>query len=111
MEDYEVRMAGNGQEALDLLGSLKDSELPDVILLDYSMPVMDGKHFNSAKLHIPRLAKIPVVLMSAGGNINRILQNLEADAYLDKPLDLNQMLRVVFNSIHRALDSRSCFMV
>ncbi len=110
MEGYEVRIAKNGQEAFDLLGSLKDSELPDIIMLDYSMPIMDGKHFSLAKATIPRLAQIPVVLMTASGEINRIFRSMDAAAYLDKPLDLDQMMKVVFNFVHRANDSRGCFL-
>lgn len=110
LEGYEVRMAKNGQEAFDILGSLTDSELPDIIMLDYSMPVMDGKHFTLAKNTIPRLARIPVVLMTASGEISRIFKTMNADAYLDKPLDLDQMLKVVFNFVHRANDSRGCFL-
>ena len=41
-EGYEIIEAANGQEALDIL--VKDSA-PDLILLDYNMPVIDGPEF------------------------------------------------------------------
>src|SRR4051794_21638581 len=48
-EGYEVRWATNGEEALRVL----DVWLPDVIVLDLMMPVMDGPSFRVAQRHLP----------------------------------------------------------
>jgi CheY-like chemotaxis protein len=59
---HSVRVAGHGQDALDLLA--KDFR-PQIILLDIAMPVMDGITFLGRKLRIPALQSIPVVVISA----------------------------------------------
>ena len=58
-EGYQVATAAHGGEALDLLGV---DDLPDVILLDLRMPVMDGWTFRDAQRRDSRLASIPVVV-------------------------------------------------
>ena len=55
--------ARDGAEALDLLS--RATELPCLILLDLMMPVMDGASFREAQRKDPRLASIPVVVLSA----------------------------------------------
>jgi CheY-like chemotaxis protein len=54
----------NGHEALERLHS---GELPDLILLDLMMPVMDGWQFRQEQVRDPALAKIPVIAITAGG--------------------------------------------
>src|SRR5436190_2010961 len=69
IEDYEIETAENGQVGINYL---RDAEtLPDLILLDLVMPVMDGYAFSREKLADPRLAKIPVILMSANWTADR----------------------------------------
>ena len=64
-EGYDVRTAENGRQALDLLASWR----PAVILLDLMMPVMDGWTFLAAQQADPILASIPVIVMSASGDL------------------------------------------
>ena len=110
MEDYSVLTASNGREAMDILKSLPDAHLPNLILRDYMMPILNGDGFNTERLTIPRLSSIPVVLMTASGNIHTIMNNLDVDAYIDKPMDINQMLRIAFNFIHRRETARTSFL-
>jgi len=63
-EGLAVATAQNGLEALQLL---RNGLRPSVILLDLMMPVMDGASFREAQRRDPRLAAIPVVVLSAGG--------------------------------------------
>jgi PAS domain S-box-containing protein len=56
----EIRTAANGREALDVLQSF----LPDLILLDLVMPVMDGTSFLNALRAEPRFASVAVVVIS-----------------------------------------------
>jgi two-component system, chemotaxis family, chemotaxis protein CheY len=67
LEDWglEARGAVHGRQALDLLGSAPDDQLPGVVVLDLMMPVMDGATFIESIRADPRLAKIPVVVISA----------------------------------------------
>lgn len=110
MEDYDVLLAQNGQEAIKELEALEDKDLPQLILLDYNMPVMDGNLFNSIKLQTPRIAKIPVVLITACGDMVPVMNKVAADAYVEKPIELNQLLSLVFNFIHRREASRYSFL-
>ncbi|MEO9077295.1 MAG: response regulator [Gelidibacter sp.] len=57
----------NGKEAFDdLLPKLKlDTDLPDVILLDLNMPIMDGWQFLDELIKIPNLKRIPIYIVSS----------------------------------------------
>jgi CheY-like chemotaxis protein len=59
---HSVQVADNGQHALDLL---TNEFSPQLILLDMSMPVMDGFTFLGRKRTIPELTDIPVIVISA----------------------------------------------
>jgi signal transduction histidine kinase len=84
---YVVAKASDGREALNRLAR----ELaPDVILLDLRMPVMDGWSFRNAQKKDTQLAPIPVVAMSADGTSRA--QAISADAFLRKPLDMDEVL-------------------
>jgi CheY-like chemotaxis protein len=89
-EGYEAAAFGNGREALDaLLGGMA----PRVILLDLMMPVMDGAEFRRAQLADPKLAPIPVVLITAAGL--EPVQRSDYDEVLRKPLKVDRVLAVV----------------
>lgn len=89
---YLVRLADNGETAL---GALAGPELPSLILLDLMMPVMDGWQFRSRQLADTRLREIPVVIISAGGNVRQKAENLTAAGWLRKPFMLPVLLREV----------------
>lgn len=65
---YEVVTAENGADALLLLSGV----CVDVILLDEGMPVMSGREFRKRQRDDPRLAQIPVVLISAAPNLDPV---------------------------------------
>jgi CheY-like chemotaxis protein len=87
LEGFHVEMAANGQQALDRLHA---GVQPCVIVLDLMMPVMDGWQFRHRQVQDQALAAIPVIVVSAAGR-NRIT-DVDADAYLTKPVDLDQLL-------------------
>jgi CheY-like chemotaxis protein len=63
LEDgFAVRTASDGREAL---GVLAEHGPVDVVLLDLTMPVMDGRAFLAARAQSPDIAAIPVVVLSA----------------------------------------------
>jgi CheY-like chemotaxis protein len=61
-EGYRVTSASNGREALDLLNR---PDRPSVVLLDLMLPELDGWQVRQAMKDDPRLAAIPVVVVSA----------------------------------------------
>lgn len=95
LEGYETVWAKNGQVALDYLKAVPDRELPDLVLLDYMMPVMNGRDFFLAKIQTPRLAHIPVVMMTANGNLVNVMDKVEAGAYMSKPMDIETVAKMV----------------
>jgi CheY-like chemotaxis protein len=91
-EGFIVTCAGNGAEALQLLGS---GELPALILLDMMMPVMNGLEFRAAQLRDRRLAAIPVVVLSATPGAEETADLAPPSAVIPKPFDIDQLLAVV----------------
>ena len=86
--NHEVALAGNGAEALAML---RDSCKPNVVLLDWMMPTMDGARFREEQRNDPALASIPVVILSASA---RIEVDAGVAAILRKPLRLDELLDV-----------------
>lgn len=92
-EGYEVLFAENGQIGLDKLSEI--TELPNLILLDLMMPVKDGFQFCAEKEANPKIAHLPVVVMSADGHIRENQLRVNAKAYLKKPLDIYEIISIV----------------
>jgi CheY-like chemotaxis protein len=92
-EGYRVTTATNGAEALTLLRPPAELR-PCVILLDLMMPVMSGTEFYAEQQRDPALARIPIVVISADGNVG-----LKAAAFggefLSKPVRLETVLGVL----------------
>lgn len=89
-EGYEVFEARNGREALALLEA---GERPDLLLVDVMMPEMDGIALVRRMRADAALATLPVVMMSAGLNLD--LPRAEISAFLAKPFDLEDLVAVV----------------
>jgi CheY-like chemotaxis protein len=83
LEGYEVLLAGNGKQALDLLAS---GRRPNLILLDLMMPVMDGYEFLRARARDPELHRIPVIVVSAFLGES---EPLDAQGFVAKPIDFD----------------------
>jgi two-component system phosphate regulon response regulator PhoB len=86
---FDVIVAADGQEALDLAFERR----PDIALLDWVMPVIQG-HELCVKLKTdPRTAKMPVVMLTARGEEQDRLLGLDlgADDYLIKPFDIDEL--------------------
>jgi len=91
-EGFEAVGAENGRRALDLLAS---GELPHAILLDLRMPVLDGVGFRREQLNDPRLASIPVVIVSANARVGEVAAQMGVSAHLRKPLDLDALIETI----------------
>jgi CheY-like chemotaxis protein len=92
-QGFTVACAANGREALNML--LRDETRPALILLDLTMPEMDGWTFRQEQQKVPRLAQIPVVLFSGHHDAARAAQSLNAVALLTKPLRLEGLVTLV----------------
>ena len=90
-EGFVVHTAREGQHALHMLEKM---DPPDLILLDYKMPVMNGKQFLAIQRRTPRLENIPVVILSAATR-EWSGAHLEVEEVLPKPVDLEVLLSVV----------------
>jgi CheY-like chemotaxis protein len=92
LEGFEVRTAANGKIALDALREVDPRDC--VILLDLMMPVMDGWQFRQQQTKDPRLAEIPVVVITAAGP-REAVPPIQADAWISKPVDLDRLLQAI----------------
>jgi DNA-binding response OmpR family regulator len=90
---YTAVPVPHGLAALEHLQ--QDEPLPELILLDMIMPVMDGAAFRRTQQDDARLAEIPVIVMSGAENLNAQVRTLAADAYLPKPFDFAALLKLV----------------
>jgi two-component system response regulator VicR len=99
---FLVYTARDGQHALSMLKRLLP---PDLILLDYKMPVMDGKQFLAVMRRTPALEAIPVIILSAATR-EWSGAHLEAVDVLNKPVDLDLLLEAV-NRVLAGYDTAS----
>jgi CheY-like chemotaxis protein len=90
---YEAVGAPNGREALRKLRAAPASW--SLVLLDLTMPVMDGRAFRGEQRRDPALAAIPVIILSAFRDVAVSAADLEAAAYLQKPLNLPLLLEAL----------------
>ena len=94
---YEVEVAYDGRQVLDRLAR---DPLPDLVLLDYSMPEIDGAEVLQRLRTNPRIQGIPVLLMSAASiEVERMPR---CTAFLQKPYPRE----LLFTLVHRLLESR-----
>jgi two-component system response regulator MprA len=91
-EGYMVATASNGADAFQ---RLRLYEKPQLILLDLMMPEMDGWHFREKQKKDTQLESIPVVLISALGDLEEKASSLGAAAFLQKPVDAAMLLETV----------------
>ncbi|MFD9548039.1 response regulator [Nocardia salmonicida] len=106
-EAFEDNKIGNtlhvvrdGQEALDFIyrtGAHVDAPRPDLILLDLNLPKYDGRQVLEKIKADPELSHIPVVVLTTSAAEEDILRSykLHANAYVTKPVDLDQFIAAI----------------
>ncbi|WTL29049.1 response regulator [Streptomyces sp. NBC_01498] len=106
-EAFEDNRIGNtlhvvrdGLEALDFLyqrGDHTEAPRPDLILLDLNLPKYDGRQVLEQVKSDPDLSHIPVVVLTTSAAEEDILRSykLHANAYVTKPVDLDQFIRAI----------------
>ena len=93
--DFDLSVAGNGIEALEIAVA----SLPDLILLDVTMPEMDGFSVAEALRSDPLTATIPIVMLTARGSADDLAQGhtIGVEEYLVKPFSPLRLLNTVYN--------------
>lgn len=87
-EGYKVFVSSDGQKGLEILSKI---QRPFLILLDLMMPVLDGWGFMAALEKDPKLASIPVVIVTAFGEKATGIGSAEV---ISKPVDLEHLFEV-----------------
>ena len=95
---YTLRLAYDGQQALDQA----QADPPDIILMDIQMPGMDGLTAMGHIRRIPALDRVPIIALTALTMAHDEAQCLAAgaNAYLSKPVRLNQLATVIHTLLH-----------
>ena len=99
-EGFDVRIAGDGGKAIEEF----QKQVPDLILLDIMLPVMDGW---SVCAKIRETSKVPIIMLTAKGEVEDRIIGLElgADDYLIKPFSPRELVarvRALFRRTHLA---------
>ncbi|MBW3635844.1 MAG: response regulator [Armatimonadetes bacterium] len=89
VEGHEIAIADDGFEALDSIAACE----PDLIVLDRSMPGMDGIEVCRRLKSNPFLSRVPVLMLTALGNVDFKVEGFEAgvDDYLVKPFEPREL--------------------
>ena len=86
---YEVMQAGDGEEALAKAAARR----PDVVLMDLSLPGLDGREATRRLKSLPATAAVPVVILS--GMPSEYAQRSGADAVLSKPCEPAELVAAI----------------
>jgi two-component system, cell cycle response regulator DivK len=93
MAGYQVIEATNGEEAVRFAGS----EHPQLILMDLSLPVIDGLAATRAIRNLEGLGKVPIVAVSAHDSSDFQTEALAAgcNGYITKPIDFSELEQLI----------------
>jgi len=97
-QGFRVLEAGDGLQALCQLAG----EKPDLMLLDLGLPRLNGVQVLRAIRQQPRLADLPVVVVSGQLDLLNAANDIAADVICPKPCEPGELLRVVRSVLARA---------
>nr|WP_329851553.1 response regulator [Streptomyces sp. SP18ES09] len=103
LEGFEVVTAADGAECLDVVHQV----CPDVVTLDVVMPRLDGIKTAERLRADPRTSHLPVAIISACGEHEVGGVSSGVDAFLAKPFEPSELVRVVRQLMHRERRERS----
>jgi CheY-like chemotaxis protein len=96
---HAVSTAGNGAEALRLLGVMPADEaaaLPDIVIMDVMMPVMDGYTATVAITNHPRTASLPILVVTAKGDMRHLFEAIPSVVgFFEKPFDPRELREII----------------
>jgi len=88
---YIVDVAGDGNEGLRCVAACR----PAAVVLDFSMPRMDGEEFARQLRTSPRGVDVPVILLTAQPRADALARRIGAVAHIAKPFDPAHLLTVL----------------
>ena len=90
---YEMICGTNGAEALSLM---RDKD-PDLLVIDFRMPDIDGLEVSRRLRSEERFKKTPIILISASStaDISDAIRNAQVNEYIKKPFDPEHLLDIV----------------
>ncbi|GAB4028468.1 hybrid sensor histidine kinase/response regulator transcription factor [Spirosoma gilvum] len=105
---YQIHQAANGQEGLELALSL----MPDMVISDVLMPVMDGYTLCDQLKKDPQTSHIPVILLTAKSSVDSRLEGLAlgADDYIAKPFHVQEFRLRVRNLLEQRRQLKRWFL-
>lgn len=107
-ENYHIWEANSGKEALEVIAS---GSIPDLVILDVMMPIMNGYEVSAEIRKIYNLQELPIILLTSKNQIHDIVTGLESGAndYVAKPFDKRELITRVKNllTLKRAIEEKS----
>lgn len=91
MEKYHTSTAFNGTQSLKTL----HQDQPDLILLDYMLPDMNGAEVVKKIREDKKYANLPIILISAAHGVEQLGKTLDVQDWIEKPFELEQLLTTV----------------
>lgn len=93
MTGYRVVEAMNGEEAV----KLAESESPQLILMDLSLPIIDGLAATRLIRKLPHFETTPIIAVSAHDTSDFQLEAIHAgcNSYITKPIDFNELEEMI----------------
>jgi DNA-binding response OmpR family regulator len=88
---YEVKTAANA----DSLNGHKKTGMPDLILLDVLLSGLDGRDVCKQLKRQKNTKRIPVIMVSAAPNMEKTIQEANADGFIKKPFEMDELLTVI----------------
>ncbi len=99
LSGYQVIEAVNGLEAV----RVAERELPEVILMDLSLPLVDGLAATRLIRQLPNLENVPIIAVSAHDSADFHAEALDAgcDVYITKPIDFGEVEALIVSFTSR----------
>ena len=106
-EQYNILVASNGIEALDIL----KKRIPDLIICDIIMPAMNGFELIEKIKNQELTAHIPIILLSSDASVDSKIESahIGADAYLTKPFHEKHLLATIKQMLNNRKDLKDYF--
>jgi CheY-like chemotaxis protein len=102
---HTVDAAGNGREALVKLGVAPEdaaAPLPDLVLLDVMMPILDGLGVASAMKDHPRVGGVPILIVTAKGDMRPLFEAMpQVAGFFQKPFTPAALREAVEKAVKR----------